>query len=80
MVYISGANKGAIGFGMSGALYPTNMGGPFGNKNMQLPNKYQFPAKMFGKSKKTRNTRKSKKSKKSKKTRNTRNARNNFKK
>lgn len=63
MVYISQNSNGASGFGMSGALYPTNMGGPFGNRNMQLPNDYQFPAKMFGtiktrkKSRKTRKTR-----------------------
>lgn len=59
MVYISSNSNGQFGFGMSGALYPTNMGGPFGNKHMQLPSEYQYPAKMFGKRRK-----KSKKSKK----------------
>lgn len=59
MVYISSNSNGQFGFGMSGALYPANMGGPFGNKHMQLPSEYQYPAKMFGKIRK-----KSKKSKK----------------
>lgn len=51
MVYISGSNNGTFGMGASqGALYPSDMGGPFGqNLGFPIPLNLEMPAAVMDK-------------------------------
>ena len=73
MVFIAGSNNGQIGFGMTRALFPKNMGNIFGMQGNPLPSSFphsstvQGRSYLYGKKRKTR--KKSKKSRKRSKTR-----------
>jgi hypothetical protein len=50
MVWIPGSNNGTWGMGMSrGAVFPANMGGPFGYQGYPLPNMIQHPTGVMDK-------------------------------
>jgi hypothetical protein len=45
--YIPGSNNGTFGMGMSQAVFPKGMGGPFGYRGLPLPIDLEFPASVI---------------------------------